>query len=211
MIKNIIFDWSGVINDNIKTTYCAATAVLKHFGAEGMTFEDFRKNWVMPYMDFYNRYLPDLNIDDQRAVYEAAYREQCPKPKDYPGMLGFLKKCKATNIRLFIVSSDPKNQIFNEIKDWGMEGLFDEVAYEILDKSKSVEMIIEKHSLPIANTLFIGDTDYEVRVGKKLKIKGAGVTWGAHDEEKLRVADPDYIFNNIDDMEKVILKNNESK
>ena len=49
-------------------------------------------------------------------------------------------------------------------------------------------------------SIFIGDSDYEIEVGRNAGILSAGVCWGAYTEERLKAAQPDYIFRNMDDL-----------
>ena len=53
--KNIIFDWSGVINDNWETTLLTANKLFKHFNVPEITSEEFRREWIQPFMLFYNK------------------------------------------------------------------------------------------------------------------------------------------------------------
>lgn len=203
MIRNIIFDWSGVINDNVRTTHCAAMAVLEHFGAVGMELDEFKKNWQMPYMKFYNRYLPDLTNDQQRPIYRDAY-ERCPKPAVYPGMVEFLNRCRNQGVKLFVVSSDAKTHILREIDEYGLKGIFEKVVFEVHEKEEAVREIVGKYGLLSNESIFIGDSDYEIEVGRMVGIQSAGVCWGAYTEERLKAARPDFIFRNINDLNKLI-------
>ncbi|MFA5107135.1 MAG: HAD family hydrolase [Patescibacteria group bacterium] len=200
MIRNIIFDWSGVINDNAQTTFCTAMAVLKRFGIDKtMTFDEFKKAWRIPYMRFYNLFIPTLTDEQQRPIYREAYA-RCPKPKAYQGMLEFLRDCRAAGIKLYVVSSDPENHIKREIHEYGMDGLFEEVFFEVHDKLDTIQAVARRYSMSYEDSIFISDSDYEIGVGRQAGIKSAGVAWGAYAEERLKVAQPDYIFRNMNDL-----------
>ena len=60
MIKNIIFDWSGVIKDSAEDQLFAVNEVFQQFGAKKISLEELKENWVQPYMLFYNKYLPNI-------------------------------------------------------------------------------------------------------------------------------------------------------
>lgn len=96
MFKNIIFDWSGVINDDTHSDYKAIIAVLKHFGGPDMTFEEFREKWELPFMNFYNKYIPNANLtaEEQFPVYDK-YIKQYKNPKLYKGLNLTIKKLMA--------------------------------------------------------------------------------------------------------------------
>jgi len=56
MIKNVIFDWSGVINDDLVTVYKAIMAIFQKLGAKEISLEEFKREWEQPHM----RYLFNL-------------------------------------------------------------------------------------------------------------------------------------------------------
>ena len=43
MIKNLVFDWSGVVNDNIKTVHGVVNKLFIHFGAKEITLNEFMR------------------------------------------------------------------------------------------------------------------------------------------------------------------------
>jgi len=45
LIKNIIFDWSGVISDSIKIHYFIVNNIFEKFGAKKISFEELRREW----------------------------------------------------------------------------------------------------------------------------------------------------------------------
>ncbi len=53
MIKNIIFDWSGVINDSTENNRLIANEILKKFGSREISLQEFRETWEQPYINFY--------------------------------------------------------------------------------------------------------------------------------------------------------------
>ncbi|MDD5342197.1 MAG: HAD family hydrolase [Patescibacteria group bacterium] len=204
MINNIIFDWSGVISDNAKLTYRAAMTVLKTYGGKRLSFEEFKEKWQMPYMDFYKNYLPDLTKEQQDVVFKAVY-PKLPKPKPYRGIREFIVKCKAKDLKIFVVTSEHKDYLFSEIKEFKLDGLLDDVACGAHDKLAGLNQIISSHQLKREETIFIGDTDYEIFVGQEAGVLTIGVVWGVHSESRLKKARPDYLAHNIKELKQAIL------
>ena len=114
--KNIVFDWSGVINDNQKTTHITVNKVLKYFGGPEVSHEEFRKEWEQPFMIFYHKYLPDLKLEEEIEAYKQIYPEVIKDypPKPYPGIVEVVNNCNK-NKNLFMVSSDYKDYLLKEI------------------------------------------------------------------------------------------------
>ena len=204
--KNIIFDWSGVINDNQLTTYQVILKVFEHFGIAEISYDEFRKEWEQPFMLFYNKYLPDLSLEVENKVYRNIYQKVIKDypPKPYPGIVEVVNKCNE-NKELFIVSSDHREYLLGEIKDFGFENVFNEVVGSVHDKEDGLRGIAVNNNLELDKTIFIGDTAHEVDVGQKVGIKTGAVTWGIHSEERLKQAKPDYIIHNLKELESIIL------
>lgn len=54
MIKNIIFDWSGVIKDAFDAHVWVVNKMLETWGSEKrFTYDELKENWEQPYMNFW--------------------------------------------------------------------------------------------------------------------------------------------------------------
>jgi len=207
MIKNIIFDWDGVINDSLATAYNAIMMIFEKHGAEKMTMEEFKKNWEQPYMVFFNRYIPHLNKEEVYSEYKTAYRRSASKypPKPYLNIKETLQKFKKAQRSMVIVSSGPPENILSEIKGFGLQGIFHEVNGAIHDKTEFVKKVLKRNNFSPGETVFIGDTTHEIKAGKSANIKTGAVTWGFQNEDVLKSANPDFIIHDLEELERTIL------
>jgi len=60
VIRNIIFDWSGTLVDDLPAVLKASNFVLTQAGKEEMSLEQFRAEFSLPFTKFYDRHTPDL-------------------------------------------------------------------------------------------------------------------------------------------------------
>ena len=79
---------------------------------------------------------------------------------------------------MVVLSSDSEETILPEIKKFNLENVFNELAVNVHDKSEVIEDLIENNNFRKKETVFIGDTNHEIEVGKKAGIKTVAVTWG---------------------------------
>ncbi len=207
MIKNIVFDWSGVINDNFELVYNVAMAMFIEFGTEKISVEEFREEFVLPYMIFYNKYMPNLSLKDEQEAYVRLYKKlSLQYPSDaYPNIKETLIKFKDSGINMNIISSDHKITALKEMERFEMQDMFKSIIIGVLDKSESIKKVIRDNSYNPKETIFIGDMEHEIEAGKKAGTLTAGVTWGFNTEDKLRSANPDYIIHNLEELEQIIL------
>ena len=204
MIKNVIFDWSGVINNNVKSVYFAVTDVFKAYGAKRITFKEFRQKWEQPYMLFYNKYLPNLTLKEEQKVYYPAI-EKYNHYKIYPGIKNSLEKLKSKKLNLFVISGDPPRKLNSELKEFNLVNIFTKVKCGAHDKIKTGKEIIHSYKLKTSETVFVGDATEEIYAGRTIGIRSITVTWGFQNENKLKTANPDFIAHNLKELEKIIL------
>jgi HAD superfamily hydrolase (TIGR01509 family) len=205
MFQNIIFDWSGVINDNAYSIYQTHMDIFRSFNAKEISFEEFKKEWMAPYMKFYNKFLPEVTREQQEEGYKKAI-VKFDQNKPYEGIPELLKKLSDKKIKMFIVSSDYPETLFGQIKDFGLNDFFTEVFHSLHEKKEASKTIIDKYNLNPENTIIIGDTNHEIEVGKEVGIKTCAVTWGTAIEENLKKFNPDFIAHDLAELEGILLK-----
>lgn len=205
MIKNIIFDWSGVISDACRFHHSIVNSIFSKFGAKKISLEELRQEWEQPYMIFYNKYLPQLTREEEKNAYEEAISKY-PRPESYPDIVDLIHEFKSNEINMIIISSDPLRNILLDIKRFNLEGVFKEINSDVYDKTIIVKEVIKRNKLNPEKTIFIGDTAHEITAGKVANIKTAAVTWGVHNEYRLKNTNPDFIINNLEDLKLIILK-----
>jgi len=205
MFKNIIFDWSGVINDNAYPVYQSVMAIFDFLKVKQISFEEFKREWRQPYMDFYHKYVPGMELTQELKDIYLQNILKFDKNKSFPGIVDLIKKLKNNNLKLFVITSDLPETIANQLKIFDLENIFDKVVVESHDKTSDLEKIIQEHSLDLSQTAFIGDSNHEVESGQKIGTKTISVTWGFCLEETLRSYNPDFIVHNTDELEKIIL------
>lgn len=207
MMENIIFDWSGVINDNLITVHNSVNLIFKKYGVKKISLEEFKKEWEQPYMIFYNKYIPHLSHKEEVASYIEAHKAsiiQFPA-KPYSYIQTTLNKFKNAKINMVVISGDPKENLLNDIKKFGLERFFKEINADVHNKVEIIEEVIKRNNFNPEETIFIGDTTHEIETGKLVKIKTAGVTWGFQNEDKIKSVNPDFVFHNLEEMESIIL------
>lgn len=206
-IKNIIFDWSGVVKDAIECHLWLVNRIFKKFGAKEISMEELKENWVQPHMAFYNKYLPNLSEGEEIEAYkEGILSMECPESKDYPGISELIKKFKKQGYFLGIITADFSETVMPEIINYGLKNIFDKIITRSDDKIISLKNMLEDFKLNSSDTFFIGDSNHEIIAGKAAGVKTIAVTWGFNTEEYLKSKNPDFLVYNLKELEEVILK-----
>ncbi|MDD3284533.1 MAG: HAD hydrolase-like protein [Patescibacteria group bacterium] len=203
MIKNIIFDWSGVINDSAENNLLVTNEILKEFGAREISIEEFKNTWEQPYIRFYNIYLPNITVEEVRNSYKKYFLKYL-KAKLYPKIDEVIKDFKTQGLQMAILSSDLPEILLSEMKSFGLENEFVDMIADAHDKSEGLKDLIKRNNFKIEETIFIGDSNHEIQEGKIVGVKTGAVTWGFSTKERLESLKPDFLINNLDQLKNII-------
>lgn len=195
-IQNIIFDWSGTISDDFKPVYLAIMTIFNHYGLKKLSEETFRKEFELPYMNFYKRYIPGISKSEQDKLYSKAIHE-VGEPTMYLSVLNTLDILKKKKIKMAVLSSHPNSKLLKEAISYGIKDFFADINGSVHDKVEEIQRIMGKNNFEPDETLYVGDMVHDIDAAKKAGIKVAVLTWGYDSKEKLSPHKPDYIFNDI--------------
>jgi len=206
-MKNIIFDWSGVVRDTVTNQMWIVNHIFKTFGVPSISTEEFRENWKQPPALFYQEYLPKGYSETERLkLFQALQLDKdCPKAGPFLEVVELIRECKEKGHFLAVVSSDFPETLLLEVKAYGLENVFSEIITDANDKLEPVQRIIKERYLKPEDTLFVGDSNHEIDVAKKTGIKSVAVTWGFTSEQKLKARNPDYVVHNAKELKTILL------
>lgn len=206
-MKNIIFDWSGVVRDTVTNQMWIVNRIFKQYGVGEISTEEFRENWTQPPALFYQKYLPQGYNEAERSLLfqKLQLDADCPPATSFPEVVKLMHACKERGYYLAVVSSDYPETLLPEVKSWGLEGVFDDIITDANDKLPPVEKLLKERQLDPAITFFVGDSNHEIDVSKKTGTKSVAVTWGFTSEQKLRARGPEYVAHTPKELEGIIL------
>jgi len=206
-MKNIIFDWSGVVRETVASQLWIINKIFERWGVGAISLEEFRENWEQPYTLFYKRYVPEgYSEKDQAKMYkELVLDKDCPKSCEIPEMVELIRTLKSNGAFLAVVSSDLSETLLAEVKEWGLENIFNEIVTHADDKLEAVNKIIKDNHLNRGETCFIGDSNHEIDVARTMGIKSIAVTWGFTSRNKLKAKNPDYIVDEPGELSTILL------
>lgn len=202
MIKNIIFDWCGTLSDDFILVYSTAMNIFKKLGLKTIPIEQYRKEFCLPYMDFYKKY-----TNTPKEELDKYFLEEFTKlgePKLFLGVKGSLETLKKKGFNMIILSSHQQPKLEKEIENNGLNGCFLEVIGSTHDKLKVIKDIVRTHKFSSEETVYVGDMVHDIKAGKKADLKTVGITWGFQDRSRLGKASPDFLIDDITELEGVL-------
>ena len=187
MIKNIIFDFDGVIVDS---EVLVSKAFAKYFGKFDYTIkeEQFYKYAGKKTVDVINLLSAKYKIEDKEKfsndIFDIVSEVYSKDLKLVDGVKDFISKSLKNH---FIGSNSNKDRILNGLKFVGLDKLFlsDQIySFDMVAKPKPDPdiylKVLSDNSLNIEETIIIEDSGVGVKAGTSAGVKVFGLTAGKH-------------------------------
>lgn len=204
MIKNIIFDWSGTLSDDFVSVYIAVMEVFKKLGLEVLTLGEFKKEFTLPYMEFYRKFKKDVSKEEVQKLYSREI-ELVDKPKPFPEAKEVLEFLERKEIKMVLLSVYLQKRLEEEIKNYKFQDFFINVYGNAYDKTEAIIKIMRKNNFKPKETICVGDMTHDVDAGKKAKVITVAVSCGYQSKEKLLEKNPDFLIETLGELKNIIL------
>lgn len=191
MFRNLIFDWSGTLVDDLGPVIEATNAVLAKYGVPPYDREGFRRGFRLPYRDFYAETLPGIALEELEAHFRPAFDGALSLVSVLPHAREKLEWAKARGLRMFVLTSMDPSAFARQLDEFNMADFFEETYSGVLDKREVIARILETHDLEKDETAFIGDMTHDVETARHGGISSIAVLTGYQHAEVLATVKPD--------------------
>jgi len=207
VIRNIIFDWSGTLVDDLPAVLKASNYVLTQAGKPEMTLETFRAEFQLPFTRFYDRHTPEVPMEQLEKWFHAEFRRSQTSVIELPHARTFLEFCRTHKIRTFLLSTIHGDHFEAQCQVNRFDAFLDRPYTDIWDKREKIHEILVENNLKPDETLFIGDMEHDIATAKHGGIHSCAVLTGYNTLEQLRAAGPDLIVEHLAELRTVLEKN----
>jgi phosphoglycolate phosphatase len=212
-IKNIIFDWSGVISDDKKINcYEAGMRLFARYKVKRMSYKKFCSEFDMPYLVFYHKYIHAPANEIERIYSEEI--KKLPLPKVYPEAKKVLVELKKQGYHMTIFSSMSTNRLSEELKQNGLLHIFVSPKSGVRDKVLAFKEFIHENGYKKKETLYVADMVHDIHAAKRAGIRIVSIVRekDPYDPiEKIIKEEPDYIISNLKQLIEIVEAKNEYK
>jgi phosphoglycolate phosphatase len=199
MIKNIIFDWSGTLSDDFTSVYETCMILMEEYGAKRISLGKFKKEFTLPYMNFWHKYFPKLDKKPHDLHYSEVIKN-VKHPTIYPGVHDVIRDLGSKGYKMIVISSHPHERLLIEAKEYGIFDFFSDLKGSVHDKVAVIKNIMSHNGFNFENTLYVGDMTHDIEAGKKAGVHTIAITWGYESEKKLKKANPNHIIDDISEL-----------
>ncbi|MCX8155736.1 MAG: NUDIX domain-containing protein [Verrucomicrobiae bacterium] len=203
-IQNVIFDWSGTLVDDLPAAWRATNYVFRQAGLPELTLEQFRAEFCLPFKKFYDRYTPDLPMEQLEQWFHGHFKEVAHLVTELPHARGFLEFCRTRGLRTFVLSSVHPSYYEIQATATGFGELLEHPYVQVYDKRQKIHEIMAAHQLAPRATLFIGDMEHDIETARHGGVWSCAVLTGYNTLHQLRAAEPDLIVEHLGELRQVL-------
>ncbi len=204
MFRNLIFDWSGTLVDDLPPVLEATNRVLEVYGKPALDREEFRERFRLPYREFYEEVLPGVPLEELEDHFRAAFSASDAPVTVLPHTRGKLEWCRRHGIRSFVLTSMDADAFRLQLEEFQLGGFFEATYAGVLDKRERILEILATHRLDPAETAFVGDMVHDVDTARHARVTAVAVLSGYTRAEPLAEALPDVTVRDLEGLRKLM-------
>jgi len=207
VIRNIIFDWSGTLVDDLPAVWKATNYVLAQAKREEMSLDQFRAEFCLPFTLFYDRHVPHIPLPELENWFHTHFRQVQDSVCELPHAREFLEFCRARGLRTFLLSTVHREHYAVQAAVTGFDKYLEKPYVNIWDKREKIREIVEENRLQADETLFIGDMQHDIETARHGGVHSCAVLTGYNTLEQLRRASPDLIVEHLRELREILEQN----
>jgi ADP-ribose pyrophosphatase YjhB (NUDIX family)/phosphoglycolate phosphatase-like HAD superfamily hydrolase len=207
VIRNIIFDWSGTLVDDLPAVWAATNHVLAQAQRAEMTLEQFRAEFCLPFTIFYDKHVPHVPLPQLEAWFHGRFRQAQDSVVALPHAREFLEFCRARRMRTFLLSTVAPEHFAAQSRASGFGEFLDRPYLGVWDKRQKIHEILADNKLRPEETLFIGDMQHDIETARHGGVHSCAVLTGYNTLEQLRVVQPDLICEHLGELREILEQN----
>ena len=191
MFRNLIFDWSGTLVDDLGPVIEATNAVFERYHLPPFDRDRFRREFRLPYSEFYAEFLPDIPLAELEVHFRPAFSSAKSPVTVLPHAREKLEWCTHHGIRAFVLTSMDTQAFERQMDDFQLRHHFEATYSGVIDKRDMIHEIIERHRLKPQETAFVGDMTHDVETARHGGLSSIAVLTGYQHPEVLAAVRPD--------------------
>ena len=213
--KVVMLDFDGTIARTIPAILHASKKMLGMHGYE-IDPVQVERNFGLAFPDAFRCFSNNPNIDDETmeqmiVEFNTIYREECePLIELFDGAAETLDKLKKAGVTLLIASNNIRTVLDRLSARLNIAQFFDGIvcADDVVNAKPAPDialLALERYNIKGSEALVVGDSTYDMDMGREAGCDLCGVSFGSHTPEMLRGTGARYIIDHFSELEKIVL------
>lgn len=204
MIRQLLFDWSGTVADDLPNVLQAVNGMLRARGVPPLERETFRARFRLPYTEFFEEMLPGTPLDELQRLYLEHFPHAHEGVTLLPHAAELLREAAAAGIRLVVLSSAPEAHVLAQAIALGVRDHFEVMRCGVIDKRTEIHHLLESLDMRPEETAFIGDMRHDIDAGKAAGVLTIATCTGYESAAQLMTAGPDFLVPDLSKLPSVL-------
>ncbi|HTI70046.1 MAG TPA: NUDIX domain-containing protein [Candidatus Limnocylindria bacterium] len=207
MIRNVIFDWSGTLVDDLPAVWAASNHCFTRAGIEPLTLDRFRAEFQFPLRDFYLRFAGHIPPRQLEAWFHEKFAMVKNDVVPLPYTRDFLEFCRERGLRTLVLSALPEAHYAEQSQTTGFGPFLQHPYLGVSDKRERIHDVLKQNGLVPGETLFIGDMSHDIEAAHAGGVASVAVLTGYNTLPQLRAAKPDLIVEHLGELRRILETN----
>jgi len=206
MFRNLIFDWSGTLCNDLGPVVETVNRILAEYGHAPLDQAGFLQSFQLPFADFYRERIPHATEDELEGHYNTFFPLSKKQAEIIPHAREFLDFTQSRGCRMFVLSAVTPSHFHEQVELLGLEKCFDRTYLGVRDKRETIHELLEENGLEAKETTFIGDMRHDIDAARAAGITSVAVLTGYDSADKLALSRPDLMVADLSQLREWILK-----
>jgi len=214
MIKLVIFDASGTLLNDFMVTWKAVSKILLHFGKQTDDPETFRRNFRLPYWNYYmdKGIASDTAKFEVPSLYTKFYLELIDEIKPFPEVKKVIESLSNMSIKLAVASQTPKEALSKLLNDPSIKEKFSVMLglgdyQEPKPSPESILIVLNKLGVNSTEAIYVGDMAEDIIVARRAGVMPVAVYRNGmsyHTRSYLEKERPAFIINDLTELTEIL-------
>ena len=204
MIRNLIFDWSGTLVNDLPAVWQATNAVFRRAGVPELSLEEFRTRFALPFTGFYAQCVPQIPLAQLESWFHEEFRQYEHLVTELPHAREFLQFCRERGVRTFLLSTLHRDHFATQTAVNGFDRYLDHPYLGVRDKRVGIQELLATHGVEPRETLFVGDMQHDIEAGRHGGVHTCAVLTGYNRLDQLRAAGPELIVEHLGELRQML-------
>lgn len=212
-VKAVISDFSGLMLDDLESTWNIVNDVFVRCGKDPITLEEFREYFELPYFEIFQKH--GLSKTDSKEtslrIFHENYHMYEDLTKPFEHTKSFFESLDSDGYKLGIVSQTPRKLLDYQLGKMGLGWMIpNSIAKGESIDEKPLPMplfqMMERLGVSRHEALYIGDMAEDVVCAHFAGVRSVAVAGehSYHTAKRLNDANPDYVVSNLSELQQIL-------
>ena len=203
--RAVLWDMDGTVLDTLEDLWAAVNVSLRRFGLPEASLEQVRAGLGNGAAHLIACCAPEERQEEVLAFYKPWYDAHCNlNTRPYPGIPELMARLRKQGVRQAIISNKPDPAV-QELARIYFPGLLETAVGESETVRRkpnpdAVLAAVEHMGLPVADCVYIGDTEVDLATARNAGMACIAVSWGFRSREQLIQAGAERIAASAEDL-----------